>query len=139
MAERTTKASPTNSLEQPPRPGSRDALDQLLRSRRSRRDRPPGPLTWLRSVEIDRRLVVGGAVLVAAVVVAWWLIRPSSPPVESRLPVVTAPANDGEPGGSARSAATDDASHAPTSSVVGVDSGPLVVHVAGAVARPGIV
>jgi competence protein ComEA len=60
----------------------------------------------------------GGALLL--VVACWWLLRPPRPAVEDQLP-----------------RASTTSSQAPAS-LASVESGPLVVQVAGAVARPGV-
>lgn len=137
-----------------PEPGSRPGrdpwdragfVDRLLRSRALAvdwRDRP--------------RLVLGATVVVAVMVtVGWWLGRPSSAgPIDGAIPFASAPAlaagaapTDGAtaPGGSGSGTGPSGASSTATS-VAAAAEGPgvtpaarLVVHVAGAVSRPGIV
>ncbi len=97
-----------------------DDGDGLLR-------RPPPPRTWRERLEAladatgssPARIVAGGAVVAIAVLAALWLLRPPPDPPEASLPFAstTVPA------------ATSSSSTAPLV---------LVVHVAGAVARPGL-
>ena len=74
---------------------------------------------------------VAGAALtiVATVAGGWWLLRPSEPPTEATLPYASVPAAGVS---SPPSTATVAAAPAPTAPSV------VVVHVAGAVARPGV-
>ncbi|CAN5778488.1 hypothetical protein BH18ACT2_BH18ACT2_12880 [soil metagenome] len=68
------------------------------------------------------RLIAGAVTMVVLVVVGWWLLRAPVPPTEAGLPLATAP-----PG--------------PTSTPPTATTGPprpILVHVAGAVAVPGV-
>jgi competence protein ComEA len=74
------------------------------------------------------RLAACGAAVVVALAVGWWLTRPPAPPVEASLPVETT--------GSVAPVGSADASSSSTPSSTQPDV--LVVHAAGAVARPGV-
>lgn len=109
--------------------------------------RPPRPLTWRERVRewaeaIDLtpgRLVGGAVVLFVLGMVGWKLLEPPDPPPEMRLPMVSSsvPPDPGGgvgrggsgPGGRTSMAAT------PASTSTPVE---VVVHVAGAVASPGV-
>jgi competence protein ComEA len=90
--------------------------------------RPPPPRSWRERVEqladatgtTPSRILVGGAAAIAAVLAGLWLTRPPAPPPEVSLPF-----------------ATTTASLAPGSTVTTAPD-VLVVHVAGAVADPGV-
>ncbi len=71
------------------------------------------------------RLVVGVVALVVMAVVGWRLFAAATPPPEARLPLVTTTASGGGPGARGQ----------PTSSTIATE---VVVHVAGAVAKPGV-
>lgn len=89
--------------------------------------RPRPPRTWRERVEqladatgtTPGRLVVGALVVLAGLAGGWWLLRPPAPPPEAALPFASTTA----PGAASSS-----------SSVAAL----LVVHVAGAVATPGL-
>jgi competence protein ComEA len=89
--------------------------------------RPAPPRSWRERIEdladatgtSPARIVAGLAVGALAVAVGWWLLRPPPPPPEASLPFTST-----TPAGPASSATT-----LPTA---------LVVHVAGAVASPGV-
>lgn len=89
--------------------------------------RPAPPRSWRERLEhladatgtTPGRIVVGGALLTAAVLGGLWLTRPPADPVEVSLPFASS---------------TTAAAAPPTSSEPAV----IVVHVAGAVARPGV-
>ncbi|MET0902139.1 MAG: ComEA family DNA-binding protein [Acidimicrobiales bacterium] len=89
--------------------------------------RPRPPLTWRERLEqladatgsTPARILVGAIVVAGAVAGGWWLLRPASDPPEAALPY-----------------ASTTAASAPTSVVTGPEL--LVVHVAGAVAAPGV-
>jgi competence protein ComEA len=94
--------------------------------------RPPRPATWRERLlsfaeSLDMtpaRLLVGGAAVVVLSVVGWRLLDAPPPPVEMELPMATT-----TPSGSA----------APGSPGTTVDvAAEVVVHVAGAVAKPGV-
>ena len=72
------------------------------------------------------RIVTAAATVLLVVVGGWWLLRSPDPSTEAGLPVATAPTS---------STTTTAASASPTSSA---PPSRLVVHVAGAVARPGV-
>jgi competence protein ComEA len=72
------------------------------------------------------RIVTTAATVLLVVVGGWWLLRSPDPPTEAGLPVATAPSS------------TTTSSTAPSSATSTVPPGRLVVHVAGAVARPGV-
>lgn len=109
--------------------------------------RPPRPPTWRERVaalaeSLDlspRRLVVGSMVLAVLGVASWRLLAPPAPPPEMSLPFasttsVVGPDGPVEATGSGVAGSTDAASGAP-----GADGlVEVVVHVAGAVARPGV-
>jgi competence protein ComEA len=88
--------------------------------------RPPPPRTWRERLEqladatgsSPSRIIVGTVVAAAALAGGWWLLRPPADPPEAALPY----------------ASTTVVSSAPVSPVPDV----LVVHVAGAVTRPGL-
>ena len=105
-------------IERPGRPDAAPATRDRIRE-------------WIDWLGVTRLLTTTVAV-VAVCVGAWFLLRTPPPPSEAELPVATAP-----PGGAVPPPVTlpqaDDA--AGTSST---DSGPIVVHVAGSVARPGV-
>lgn len=119
-------------------------IERLLRSRDlavSWRDRP--------------RLMLGAAVTMAVIVaLGWWFGRPSSAgPIDGAIPFASAPASapsrgpsatggvaSGGPGGEAVSAAPGEGGPGAAPPGTGVPAPvELVVHVAGAVIRPGIV
>jgi len=77
------------------------------------------------------RLVSAVLTVVVAVALGWWLLRPAPPPTESRLPYASAPvvASSAPPAASAVSGP------APPATVASA----VVVHMAGAVVRPGLV
>jgi competence protein ComEA len=77
-----------------------------------------------------RRLAVGAALLAAAVAVGWWLLRPADPPLEVTLPRAGT--------GVELTSTTVSSGSAPGSTTTN-PSGAVVVHVAGAVAAPGVV
>lgn len=97
---------------------------------------------WVRWVGLGR--LVASAVSVAVVVVGVvWLLQAPAPAAESTLPVASAPPAGGSaapaatlppPGPGAATGATPSSSPVTTA-----PAGPIVVHVAGAVARPGLV
>ncbi|MGI9604484.1 MAG: SLBB domain-containing protein, partial [Acidimicrobiales bacterium] len=104
--------------------GTVDDVDPLAQLRAPEPDQQPGRLRQLLTDWSDwRRLLSLLALGVLAVGAAVWLLRPAAPPVEASLPMAaaTAPA----PGSPAVASAT--------TSPIGV-----VIHVAGAVARPGV-
>ncbi len=84
------------------------------------------PVVWLRQRfgAEPGRMLGGLAVVIAVGVAGWWLVRPPQPPVETLLPMATAPV------ASNPSIASSAPSAPPLES--------LVVHVAGAVAQPGL-
>lgn len=90
--------------------------------------RPPPPRTWRERVEAladatgtsPVRILVGGALVAASVLGALWLLRPPAAPPEASLPFASTTVALGP---------TSSTSTAPET---------LVVHVAGAVAAPGI-
>ena len=92
----------------------------------------PGPLGRLRPW-IDwfglRRVLAGLATVVVVVVGGWWLLRSPAPPTEAGLPYASPATTTSTPG------STPVATAAVPSSIT---TGPIVVHVAGAVARPGV-
>jgi competence protein ComEA len=91
--------------------------------------RPPPPRTWRDRVEgladatgtTPARILGGAAVLAVAVAVALWLLRPPARPVEESLPFAST---------TVAGAAADTTPTTPATD--------LVVHVAGAVAAPGV-
>lgn len=92
--------------------------------RRSLRDRA---LEWLEWVGPAR--VVGGAVVVLAVVAgAYWLVRPPAPSPESTLPFASSPSTTAVAGGADTT----------VPAVADTTASTVVVHVAGAVAAPGV-
>jgi competence protein ComEA len=98
-------------------------------------ERPPpgrvGPLRpWIEWFGVGR-LIAGALTVVLLVGAGWWLLRSPSPPTEAGLPLasVTAGSTTVASGGSAG---------APPGPAPPTTAGPLVVHVAGAVASPGV-
>ena len=102
--------------------------------------RPAPPRTWrdhlaaaAGSLDLSStRLIAGAAALAVAAVVGWRLLAPPTPAAEMQLPYAPAPAG-----------AADEATGAdpPTSGVAPADGAgdeQVVVHVAGAVATPGV-
>ena len=80
---------------------------------------------WIEWFGLGR--LIGGAVAVVVVVAAgWWLLRSPDRPTEAALPVATS-APSPPPAAAAAAAST-----------TSVAAGPVVVHVAGAVAVPGV-
>lgn len=108
--------------------------------------RPLPPRTWrdhlsdlAESLDLSpRRLVVGAVALACVGVLGWRLLAPPAPPAEMRLPFA------GSEPGSGQSAAddlADGATPAPSSDEVVTSTTAateVVVHVAGAVASPGV-
>jgi competence protein ComEA len=107
-----------------------DDLERLLRP--PERWSPAVVVDRLRAV--DRRLLVGAAVLAVAAVVAAVLLSPGTDPLAVDLPRAQAAGGTSPP--SAAPAARSGAA-GPTSTTA--TGGPAVVHVAGAVVRPGLV
>jgi len=103
----------------PPEPASRPPVDRVV--------------AWVRWVGAGR-LVAGAVTLVAVVGGLWWLLRVPPPPAETRLPLATtAVAPTGSTDTAASGASTDGPGEvAPTLPTQ------IVVHVAGAVAAPGV-
>jgi competence protein ComEA len=101
----------------PARPAPRPAASDYLRR----------TVAWIG----PRRIATSLALAVAVGVGGWWLLHAPQPPVERALPRATAPATT-----AASALATNDAAPPPVSTVT---PGVVVVHVAGAVARPGLV
>jgi competence protein ComEA len=72
--------------------------------------------------------LIGAALTILAVVVGgWWLFRPADQPTEAGLPYATPPSSTGDAAGAA-----------PGTSATSTTPSVLVVHVAGAVAAPGV-
>lgn len=89
-----------------------------------------------------RRVLVALAVCAAGGVGGWWLLHAPAPGIEQRLPYTSA--SSGPSGGvdSVRGTATTLAGNVGSSAMTSMPGGAstvLVVHVAGAVARPGLV
>lgn len=90
--------------------------------------RPPPPRSWRERIEqladatgtTPARILVGGVAAIAAVLVALWLTRPPAPPPEVALPFASTTVSLGP------------------ASTVAAASEVIVVHVAGAVAVPGV-
>ena len=98
-------------------------------------ERPPpgrmGPLRpWIEWFGAGR-LIAGALTVVLLVGVGWWLLRSPSPPTEAGLPRASA-------AGSSTALASGGSVAAALGSAPPATAGPLVVHVAGAVARPGV-
>ncbi len=74
------------------------------------------------------RTALAAAVALLALAGGWWLLQPPPPPVEASLPLASQPAPSG-PGAPLGSASTGPVASQPAE---------LVVHAAGAVARPGL-
>jgi len=111
--------------------GAADALRSIL-------EPPSGPaLTGARRVLRDprRRTALLGLVGAAAVLwLGWWLLAPVPPPVELTLP--RADASEGAPPAATAGGSAVPSGGSTTTTTVGEE---LVVHVAGAVASPGVV
>jgi competence protein ComEA len=108
-----------------PRPARREAW----------RDRLAG---WAESLDLSPARLVAGAVMLAVVgFVGWRLLAPPPTPPEMRLPFVstTAVAPGGSPGAAASPAGANPDDAASTTAPEGAE---LVVHVAGAVTKPGV-
>ena len=75
------------------------------------------------------RLVTGAVLLILVVAGGWWLLRTPPPPTEAGLPYAAT---------STSPAAPASAQPAPSTATDGSTPSSLVVHVAGAVARPGV-
>ena len=103
---------PTPSAPPVPRPSPPDRLVERARSW----------ITWFGAA----RLVAAGASIVLVAVAAWWLLRAPRPSTESQLPYASAPATSTTLAGAVPVGPT-------TTSTADV-----VVHVAGAVAAPGV-
>jgi competence protein ComEA len=110
------------------------------------RDRLTG---WAETLDLSPTRLIGGAVALAVVgFLGWRLLAPPPTPPEMRLPFVSttggAPGAAPEPGAAAEAAAGAPAlgvGGAPTSAATGGDGlggAEVVVHVAGAVAKPGV-
>lgn len=100
--------------------------------------RPPPPrspwqrvLDWIEWVGLAR-LAVGALSVLAVVAGAWWLLRPPPTPVESTLPYTV--------GATTVAATSSSAPAAPviTGGPTSIVASEIVVHVAGAVAVPGV-
>ena len=95
--------------------------------------RPPRPTTWRERLlsfaeSLDMtpaRLLVGGAAVVVLSVVGWRLLDAPPPPVEMELPMTTTSGSEGSEGSAVPGTTVDVAEE-------------VVVHVAGAVAKPGV-
>lgn len=77
------------------------------------------------------RIVAGLMAAGVLAAVGWWLLRPPPVPIEDSMPFASFPAASGAGGASADAGGQ-------TSSATGSASGELLVHVAGAVRRPGV-
>lgn len=98
-------------------------------------ERPPpgrlGPLRpWIEWFGAGR-LIAGTVTMVLLVAVGWWLLRSPSPPTEAGLPRASA-------AGSSTTVTSGGSAPAALGSAPPETAGPLVVHVAGAVVRPGV-
>jgi competence protein ComEA len=80
--------------------------------------------------------LVGGAIATAVVVGgAWWLVRSPPVPTEATLPVAAGATTGGTPG---TAPSSPPAASVPTAGTTITTSGSVLVHVAGAVANPGV-
>ena len=77
------------------------------------------------------RLIAAGVTVVLLVGVGWWLLRSPSPPTEAGLPRASAP-------GTSTTVVAGASAAMALGSAPPATAGPLIVHVAGAVARPGV-
>jgi competence protein ComEA len=101
--------------------------------------RPSPPRTWrdhlaavAGSLDLSTtRLMAGAAALGVAAVVGWRLLAPPTPAAEMQLPYAPAPA-------AAAEAASDASGADPPTSSAAATGDQVVVHVAGAVATPGV-
>jgi competence protein ComEA len=75
------------------------------------------------------RLVTGALLLILVVAGGWWLLRTPPPPTEAGLPYAATSTSPASPASAAPALSTATEASPPA---------PLVVHVAGAVARPGV-
>ena len=80
-----------------------------------------------------QRLVLGALTVVGLVVVGWWLLRAPAPPTEAGLPFTAT--SQAAPSSGATAGPSPPAASSPAPSTVPAT---LVVHVAGAVAAPGV-
>jgi competence protein ComEA len=112
-----------------------DDLEHLLRPRRRG---PAWQVLLERARRADRRVLIAAAAVVAVVAAALGIVAWRSRPVPVTLPMASTDETAGGPSGAAAStgASAVDSVAATTTTAVG---GPLVVHVAGAVVRPGLV
>jgi competence protein ComEA len=111
-----------------------DHVDQ----RRDEPTRPPPPRTWRERVDAladatgvtPTRLVAGALAVAVAAAVGWWLLRPPPAPSELSIPYASTTV---APGAGPQS--TVEGAAGATSTTVPTE---VVVHVAGAVVRPGV-
>jgi len=103
--------------------------------------RPAPPRTWRDHLAAaagsfdlsSTRLMAGAAALAVAAVVGWRLLAPPTPAAEMQLPYASA---SSDPSAAAEATGADPPTSAAGADVVG--DGQVVVHVAGAVATPGV-
>lgn len=113
------------------------ALDLDPDQRRDEPTRPPPPRTWRERVDAladatgvtPTRLVAGALAVAVAAAVGWWLLRPPPAPSELSIPYASTTV---APGAGPQSTVEGEAG------VTGTTVPEVVVHVAGAVVRPGV-
>lgn len=108
--------------------------------------RPDAPLSWrdrlrrgAESLDLTpTRLIVGLVVVAVAGLAAWRLLAPPSLPTEMALPMASSSTNGGGGGGAAAGSGGSGSGGSGAPSSTGEAPTEVVVHVAGAVARPGV-
>jgi competence protein ComEA len=98
-------------------------------------------VAWAESLDLTPARLLLGVVAVAAVLAGgWWLLQPPPPPAEMQLPMTSTTPVGGPGAGTTGTAGSSDpaAGGGPSSPSSPGDVAEVVVHVAGAVAGPGV-